>query len=71
MLNELLAWVQGAEATLIALDQKQLPNSIELVEALLQNHFDFQNEMSTRQTDVENITKNSSIRDNHGMLGRA
>ena len=65
ILNELLVWVQGAEATLIALDQKQLPNSIEQVEALLQDHQEFQNEMTSRQTNVEKITKNNSIREDY------
>ena len=65
LLNELLAWVQGAEATLIALDQKQLPNSIEQVETLLQDHQEFQNEMTSRQTNVEKITKNNSIKDDY------
>jgi dystonin len=65
LLSELLVWVQGAEATLIALDQKPMPNSIEQVEILLQDHQEFQNEMTSRQTNVEKITKNNSIRDDY------
>lgn len=63
MLDELLAWLQGAEATLTALEQKSIPSNLEIVEQLLQDHQDFQNEIQSRQTNVERITKSSSIRD--------
>lgn len=68
MLDELLAWLQGAEATLTALEQKSIPSNLEIVEQLLQDHQDFQNEIQSRQTNVERITKSSSIRDTGNNL---
>lgn len=63
LLNELLAWLQGAEATLMALDQKPIVNNLEMVEQLLVDHQEFQNEMQSRQVNVERITKSSSVRE--------
>ena len=63
ILNELLAWLQGAEATLTALEQKPIINNLEQVEQLLIDHQDFQNEMQARQVNVERITKSSSVKD--------
>lgn len=63
MLDELLAWLQGAEATLTALEQKPITNNLEAVEQLLQDHQEFLNEMQGRQVKVERITKNSAVKD--------
>jgi dystonin len=63
ILNELLAWLQGAEATLTALEQKPIANNLEIVEQLLQDHQEFLNDMQSRQGRVERITKSSSIKD--------
>jgi len=59
LLGELLVWVQGAEATLTAMEQTKLPNGLEQMEALLVDHQEFQAEMQSRQALVERITKNS------------
>ena len=63
LLNELLAWLQGAEATLSALEQKPIISNLEQVEQLLADHQEFQNEMQSRQVKVERITKNSAVKD--------
>ena len=63
LLGELLAWLQGAEATLTALEQKPIVNNLELVEHLLADHQEFQNEMQSRQAKVERITKSSSVKE--------
>jgi dystonin len=63
ILNELLVWLQGAEATLTALEQKPIANNLEIVEQLLQDHQEFLNDMQSRQGRVERITKSSSIKD--------
>jgi len=58
-----LAWLQGAEATLTALDQKPIVNNLEQVEQLLVDHLEFQTEMQARQVKVDRITKSSSVKD--------
>ena len=63
LLGELLAWLQGAEATLTALEQKPILSNLEVVEHLLIDHQDFQNEMQTRQPKVEKIMKTSSVKE--------
>ncbi|RNA25514.1 microtubule-actin cross-linking factor isoforms 1 2 3 5-like [Brachionus plicatilis] len=60
LLNEILVWLQGAEATLTALDQKPLSNNLELVDQLLKDHVDFQNELQQRQVKIDAILKNTS-----------
>ena len=47
----------------MALDQKPIVNNLEMVEQLLVDHQDFQNEMQSRQVNVERITKSSSVRE--------
>ena len=59
-LDELLAWLQGAEATLTALEQKPIAQSIDAVEQLLADHQEFLNDMHSRQPRVEKITKSGA-----------
>lgn len=59
-LDELLAWLQGAEATLTALEQKPIAQNIEAVEQLLVDHQEFLNDMQSRQTKVEKVTKSAA-----------
>jgi len=58
MLSELTAWLQVAEATLTALEQKPIVNNLEQVEQLLADHQEFQTQLQARQVKVEKITKN-------------
>lgn len=62
-LDELLAWLQGAEATLTALEQKPIAQNIEAVDQLLGDHQEFLNDMQSRQPKVEKITKSGLVRD--------
>lgn len=59
LLNELLIWLQGAEATLKALDQKPLSNKSEIIDQLIKDHNDFQNELQQRQIKIDTILKNT------------
>ena len=38
MLDELMAWLTGAEASLIAQDQQPVPDNIPIIEQLLCDH---------------------------------
>lgn len=57
LLEELLAWLIGAEATLRASDSQPIPQDLAVVEELIRDHQDFQGDMQLRQPDVERITK--------------
>ncbi|CAF0875804.1 unnamed protein product, partial [Brachionus calyciflorus] len=68
LLNELLIWLQGAEATLTALEQKPIVNNLELVEQLLRDQLDFQNELQMRQSKVDKFVKNGSSKEFESIL---
>ncbi|XP_025024482.1 microtubule-actin cross-linking factor 1 isoform X8 [Python bivittatus] len=55
LLEELLAWIQWAETTLIQRDQE--PQNIEQVKALIAEHQSFMEEMTRKQPDVDRVTK--------------
>uniref|UniRef100_A0A8C3RII8 Microtubule actin crosslinking factor 1 n=1 Tax=Cyanoderma ruficeps TaxID=181631 RepID=A0A8C3RII8_9PASS len=57
LLEELLAWIQGAEATLIQRDQDAMPQNIDDVKALISEHQSFMEEMTRKQPDVDRVTK--------------
>uniref|UniRef100_A0A8C5UJ02 Microtubule actin crosslinking factor 1 n=1 Tax=Malurus cyaneus samueli TaxID=2593467 RepID=A0A8C5UJ02_9PASS len=57
LLEELLAWIQWAETTLIQRDQDPLPQNIEQVKALISEHQSFMEEMTRKQPDVDRVTK--------------
>jgi dystonin len=61
MLDELLAWLQGAEATLTALEQKPVASELSAAEKAMKENNDFQADITSRQGHVERITKSSSI----------
>ncbi len=63
LLDELLVWVQGAEAALTAADQIKIASSVEQIEQLLNDHQEFQSEMQSRQGLVERITKSSVVKE--------
>ena len=63
LLGELLVWLQGAEATLTALEHSKIVNNLEQIEQLLADHQEFESEMQSRQPKVERITKNSLVKD--------
>ncbi|XP_060114432.1 microtubule-actin cross-linking factor 1 isoform X17 [Heteronotia binoei] len=57
LLEELLAWIQWAETTLIQRDQDPMPQNIEQVKALITEHQSFMEEMTRKQPDVDRVTK--------------
>ncbi|KAM9116260.1 microtubule-actin cross-linking factor 1 isoform 10-T10 [Pangshura tecta] len=57
LLEELLAWIQWAETTLIQQDQEPMPQNIEQVKALISEHQSFMEEMTRKQPDVDRVTK--------------
>ncbi|XP_066421089.1 microtubule-actin cross-linking factor 1-like isoform X1 [Molothrus aeneus] len=57
LLEELLAWIQWAETTLIQRDQDPIPQNIDQVKALISEHQSFMEEMTRKQPDVDRVTK--------------
>nr|XP_014343669.1 PREDICTED: microtubule-actin cross-linking factor 1 [Latimeria chalumnae] len=57
LLEELLAWIQWAETTLIQRDQEPMPQNIEQVKDLISEHQSFMEEMTRKQPDVDKVTK--------------
>ncbi|XP_053123956.1 microtubule-actin cross-linking factor 1 isoform X7 [Hemicordylus capensis] len=57
LLEELLAWIQWAETTLIQRDQEPMPQNIEQVKALIVEHQSFMEVMTRKQPDVDRVTK--------------
>ncbi|KAK7099742.1 hypothetical protein V1264_022800 [Littorina saxatilis] len=57
LLEELLAWLNGAEVTLTDREQQPIPEDMTVIQDLLKEHQDFQNEMSSRQPDVDRLIK--------------
>ncbi|XP_059510267.1 microtubule-actin cross-linking factor 1 isoform X14 [Stegostoma tigrinum] len=57
LLDELLAWLQWAETTLIQRDQDSMPKDIDQVKALITEHQSFMEEMTRKQPDVDKVTK--------------
>ncbi|XP_071655127.1 microtubule-actin cross-linking factor 1 isoform X4 [Patagioenas fasciata] len=57
LLEELLAWIQWAETTLIQRDQDSMPQNIDQVKALISEHQSFMEEMTRKQPDVDRVTK--------------
>lgn len=57
LLEELMRWLLGAEATLTALEAQPLPDDIPATEQLIDDHKIFMDDMSRRQPDVDRIAK--------------
>uniref|UniRef100_A0A8C3SSL3 Microtubule actin crosslinking factor 1 n=1 Tax=Chelydra serpentina TaxID=8475 RepID=A0A8C3SSL3_CHESE len=57
LLEELLAWIQWAETTMIQRDQEPMPQNIDQVKALISEHQSFMEEMTRKQPDVDRVTK--------------
>ncbi|XP_027517016.1 microtubule-actin cross-linking factor 1 isoform X19 [Corapipo altera] len=57
LLEELLAWIQWAETTLIQRDQEPIPQNIDQVKGLISEHQSFMEEMTRKQPDVDRVTK--------------
>ena len=57
LLEELLAWLNGAEVQLSDLERQPIPEDMAVIQELLKDHQDFQNEMSSKQPDVDRLIK--------------
>ncbi|XP_026209863.1 dystonin isoform X2 [Anabas testudineus] len=57
LLENLLTWLQWAEANLNDKDKESLPQEIEEVKSLIAEHQAFMEEMTRKQPDVDKITK--------------
>ncbi|XP_053205287.1 microtubule-actin cross-linking factor 1-like isoform X2 [Panonychus citri] len=57
ILEELLNWLRKAEANLLAAESEPLPDDIESLEGLIEEHQKFIDEMSSKQPEVERVTK--------------
>ncbi|XP_045762779.1 dystonin isoform X12 [Maniola jurtina] len=57
VLEELLQWLTGLETTLISLEAESLPESIELLEGLIEDHKDLMEHTQKRQNEVDRVCK--------------
>lgn len=61
-LEELLQWLIGLENTLLALESEPLPDSIELLDGLIQDHKDLMENTQKRQGEVDRVCKANQIK---------
>ncbi|XP_037296445.1 microtubule-actin cross-linking factor 1 isoform X21 [Manduca sexta] len=57
VLEELLQWLTGLENTLLSLEAEPLPESIELLEGLIEDHKELMEHTQKRQTEVDRVCK--------------
>ncbi|KAH3698995.1 hypothetical protein DPMN_073941 [Dreissena polymorpha] len=57
LLEELIAWLNGAETRLFNENAEPIPDDVDVIHKLLTDHQEFQNEMSTKQPEIEQVTK--------------
>ncbi|XP_063775378.1 dystonin [Pseudophryne corroboree] len=57
LLESLLQWLQWAETTLNEKDKEDIPEEIDEVKALIEEHQAFMEEMTRKQPDVDKVTK--------------
>ncbi|KAI5641275.1 growth-Arrest-Specific protein 2 domain-containing protein [Phthorimaea operculella] len=57
VLEELLQWLTGREHTLLSLEAEPLPESIELLEGLIEDHKELMENTQKRQTEVDRVCK--------------
>lgn len=57
LLEELLAWLQRCENQMVDAEAKPLPDEIEQLEKLIEEHTAFMEHMSERQHDVDTVCK--------------
>lgn len=62
MLEELLAWLEGLENTLITLESEPLPDDRQSLEILIADHREFMENTSRRQGDVDSVCKSRQIK---------
>ncbi|CAG9792786.1 unnamed protein product [Diatraea saccharalis] len=57
VLEELLQWLLGLENTLLSLESEPLPESIELLEGLIEDHKELMEHTQKRQNEVDRVCK--------------
>lgn len=57
MLEELFSWLTRLENRLLDLESEPLPDSVEVVEKLIEEHREFMESTSKRQTEVDTVCK--------------
>lgn len=56
LLEQLMAWLTGAEASLLAQDAQDIPDNIPIIDQLLHDHATFEQDIHAKQPEVEKIT---------------
>ena len=62
LLEELIAWLNGAETKLFNDNAEPIPDDTEIIVGLIREHQDFQNEMSGKQPEIDQLTKSDRKR---------
>lgn len=62
ILEELLQWLISLENTLLDLEREPLPESIEILEGLIQDHKDLMENTQKRQTEVDRLCKANQVK---------
>ena len=57
LLDELMQWLIGKENTLTELEQEPLPDDLEVIKQLIDEHQGFMDNLSTRQPEIDSVCK--------------
>jgi hypothetical protein len=57
LLDELMQWLVGKEDTLVKLEQEPLPDDLEEISRLINEHQEFMDDLSTRQPEIDSVCK--------------
>ncbi|XP_071998344.1 dystonin isoform X17 [Engystomops pustulosus] len=71
LLESLLQWLQWAETTLNEKDKEDIPEEIDEVKALIEEHQAFMEEMTRKQPDVDKVTKTYKRKAAESMSGQS
>ncbi|XP_066460148.1 dystonin isoform X8 [Eleutherodactylus coqui] len=71
LLESLLQWLQWAETTLNEKDKEEIPEEIDEVKALIEEHQAFMEEMTRKQPDVDKVTKTYKRKAVESMSGQS
>ncbi|XP_041374834.1 LOW QUALITY PROTEIN: microtubule-actin cross-linking factor 1-like [Gigantopelta aegis] len=61
LLEELLAWLTDAQALLATKERDPIPDDLKVVETLLKEHLEFHEEVTSKNSDAERLTKLVSL----------
>ena len=67
LLDQLMAWLSGAEASLTSQEQVPVPDNIPIIEQLLHDHQTFEQDIQAKQPEVEEITKTGKRRKDEAL----